>query len=537
MLDAPQLLSAAPRVRTRHSAALLGLVLLIGLTLRLPAFARPMLSDDEAIYATTADAMRRGAALYRDVVDHKPPAIYDVYLASSLVLGPYDTHGAHVLVACAVLLCAVALARSARRLYDDEGTALAAALLWVVFSTTMLDYDALAANCELFLVSAQAAAFAWLVGGDRDRRIGLAAWLGAGVLTGLSVTFKYQGATFALVLAVAVILEWWSGRRRVAGALGSLAVAGAGCLVVPAFYAARMWHQGNLEAARYWFEFNLSYIAAGPSGWEALWRGLGRTALVGGLGAILLYSLGLYGGWQVVRSLRSLRAGRRPMEPGLERRLLALTWLAAAGVSAAAGGRFFGHYFHHVTPALCLLAARPLVSVWRERPSWRPVLAAIIVVPATAALACATVLRAEVIAQTDPEPRYDGVVAELRRVSRETDRVFVWGNTPQLYVLALRPMGTRFSFCNYMTGVSPGTRTETGEGDADRNRLRDAWPMLFADLEARRPRWIVDASAAGWDGYAAFPVSRYPPLHSYVLGHYHVRSRVDGVTVYERGRQ
>ena len=50
--------------------------------LRLPTFGRPLLSDDEAIYATTADALERGDLLFRDVVDHKPPAVYHVYQAA-----------------------------------------------------------------------------------------------------------------------------------------------------------------------------------------------------------------------------------------------------------------------------------------------------------------------------------------------------------------------------------------------------------------------------------------------------------------------
>ena len=137
-------------------------------------------------------------------------------------------------------------------------------------------------------------------------------------------------------------------------------------------------------------------------------------------------------------------------------------------------------------------------------------LAASVLVPAAAALACATVLRAQVIALTDPEPFYDGVATALSRLSAPDDTVFVWGNSPQVYLLAQRPMGTRFSFCNYMTGISPGTRTETGEADADVNALPDSWRMLFADLDGRRPRWFVDAAAAGWDGYAAFPVAPLP---------------------------
>ena len=95
--SATSYISSGPmRMRTFKAAVLATFVL--GVVLRLPTFGRPMLSDDEAIYATTADAMARGDLLYRDVVDHKPPLIYHVYQAGFALFGPYTTHGAHVLV-------------------------------------------------------------------------------------------------------------------------------------------------------------------------------------------------------------------------------------------------------------------------------------------------------------------------------------------------------------------------------------------------------------------------------------------------------
>ena len=150
------------RMRTFEAAVLA--TFLLGVVLRLPTFGRPMLSDDEAIYATTADALGRGDLLYRDVVDHKPPLIYHVYQAGFAALGPYNTHGAHALVILAVLLTAGFLFAIKRREGSGggEGPALAAAGLFLVFSTTWHDYDALSANCELFLLAPQAIA-AWLL--------------------------------------------------------------------------------------------------------------------------------------------------------------------------------------------------------------------------------------------------------------------------------------------------------------------------------------------------------------------------------------
>src|SRR4051794_4939926 len=129
--------------------AWLYVVLGFGVALRLPALFRPLWSDDEAIYAVTADALQRGALLYRDVVDHKPPLVYQLYRAGFAALGPYDMRGPHLLVIGSVVLTAALLFAIARVEETSEAipSGLAAAGLFLVFSTTWHDYDALAANC------------------------------------------------------------------------------------------------------------------------------------------------------------------------------------------------------------------------------------------------------------------------------------------------------------------------------------------------------------------------------------------------------
>ena len=129
---------------------------------------------------------------------------------------------------------------------------------------------------------------------------------------------------------------------------------------------------------------------------------------------------------------------------------------------------------------------------------------------------------------------YDDVAARIAAITTADERVFVWGNSPQLYVLARRPLGTRFSFCNYMTGESPGTPTESGQWSADGNQLPMAWDMMFADLEQRQPALLVDAAAAGWDGYDKFPLARYPRLSAYVERHYRQEEVSSGVVLYRR---
>lgn len=520
----------------------------LGVVLRLPTFGRPLLSDDEAIYAVTADALRRGDLLYRDVVDHKPPLIYHVYQAGFAVWGDYDTQGAHALVVLTVLLTAGFLFAIKWKEGDGAGSsrsfALAAAGLFLVFSTTWHDYDALAANCELFLLAPQAIAGWLLLRELRGRSVGLrglAIHLAVGALIGTSALFKYQGLTF-LGASIGLLLWWvileraswrWAATRALCQVVGAL--------VPPALYLLWCRSAGNLSDAVYWFRFNFSYVGAGLTGFAALARGLRRTALIGGV-ALVPYALGtaaaISTAAKIIRVIRRRCAGGTSVDaevpsPSL---VLGLLWFLTSAVAVAAGGRFFGHYFHLVLAPLCLLAAPPFCRLWDGGWSRRAPLIALCVLPALFFVVLATIGRPLAAALDEGEPRYDEVAARIDELATSDERVFVWGNSPQLYVLARRPMGARFSFCNYMTGESPGTPTETGQQSADANQLPAAWEMLFADLEQRRPALFVDAAAAGWDGYGKYPLARYPRLRAYVDRNYRPVEVRAGVVLYRRLR-
>jgi len=544
-------------MRMRTFKALVLATFVLGVVLRLPTFSRPLLSDDEAIYAVTADALGRGDLLYRDVVDHKPPLIYHVYQAGFAMFGHhgrhgrYDTQGAHALVVLAVLLTAGFLFAIKRQEAEgrpdavDAGAwranALAAAGLFLIFSTTWHDYDALAANCELFLLAPQAVA-GWLLLTGRARSrgaAGVAIHLAVGALLGTSALFKYQGLTF-LGASIGLLL-WWVILQQAswAWAVTMALCQVAGALVPPALYLLWCRSAGNLAAAIFWFRFNFSYVGAGLTGFAAMARGLRRTALIGGA-ALVPYALGVSAAIStapmIARVLRRRFAGVSSVDAEVPSPsvVLSLLWLLTSVVAVTTGGRFFGHYFHLVLAPLCLLAASRFCRLWKRGWSTRGLLLALCALPALIFFVLATFGRPVAAALDEGEPRYDEVAARIAELTAPDERVFVWGNSPQLYVLARRPMGARFSFCNYMTGESPGTPTETGQRNADANQLPAAWEMLFADLEQRRPALFVDAAAAGWDGYGKYPISRYPRLRAYVDSHYQPVEVRAGVVLYRR---
>ncbi len=530
----------SPPCSARRRTALVVALFALGIVLRAPAFLRPLLSDDEAIYAVTGDAVARGALLYRDVVDHKPPLIYHLYQAGFALCGPYNTQGVHAAVVLAVLLTAGFLmaARAAGK-EKTIGGAMAGGAMFLIFSTTWHDYDALAANCELFLLAPQAMA-AWLLVRDRATNR-VMRHFAIGCLIGLAALCKYQGLTL-LGASVGVLLwELLLGQcsRGQVALLAACQIAGAG--LPAALYLAACALAGNAEAALYWFRFNFSYVKAGLGGTAALVRGLYRTAMIGGT-AFVPYALGCSAGAQVaaglVRTVHARLLGRSGSDCPSRASIVGLFWLIASVLALVPGGRFFGHYFHLTLAPLCLLAGPGFAALWRRGKRVRAGLLLMTAAPALIFFALASFARplAMALDEGEGEPPYPAVAARLSALTAPDERIFVWGNSPQLYVLARRPMGARFSFCNYMTGESPGTPTETGQWNADRYQLGAAWDMLFADLESRRPPILVDAAAAGWDGYAKFPIKRYPRLQSYVDQHYRARETVSGVVLYQRER-
>jgi hypothetical protein len=274
---------------------------------------------------------------------------------------------------------------------------------------------------------------------------------------------------------------------------------------------------------------------------------LRRTVLIGGA-ALVPYALGVSAAVAAASEMAGVLRGRirgapartlpssNTLETPAPSASLGLLWLLTSAVAVTTGGRFFGHYFHLILAPLCLLAAPTFRRFWSSGWPWRAPLVVLSAAPALFFFWLATVGRPLAAAWDEGAPRYDEVAARIAELTAVDERIFVWGNSPQLYFLAHRPMGTRFSFCNYLTGESPGTPTETGQWSADDNQLPAAWDMLFEDLERRRPALIVDASAAGWDGYDKFPLARYPRLRAYVDRDYRQVDVRAGVVMYRRLR-
>ena len=490
--------------------------------LRIVSLVRPCLSDDEAIYCVVAREMLRGRVLYRDIVDHKPPLIYLTYMLTQALGGPIGgMRVLHVLTILVVFATALALADIARYFLPTRttGSPTWVAFLYVLFTTTLLDFDSLAANCELFMMLPLVASLAlYLRALDGARPLYLAA---CGVLVAVAMSYKYQAAIHLPLYAAHFIATH---RRRLGRAFMGCAALTAGTLAILGAEIALLAGFGSLSSAWFWFAFNFSYIKEGLNPAEVMRRALVRLSFVAGASSFI-WVLGLRNavGWMSRRG-----SDERPEELAW----LIVGWLTVSLAATMVGGRFFGHYFHQVTAPLAVLAAPTALRLWRRR---RALTVTWIGVPVIVFFLVGVFHGRVMAAAGAPDPDYDGIARFVDTHAREDESLIVWGNSPVLYFSADRPLGSRFVFSNYLTGMSPATRTQSDPAvDASRNVVPAAWDMFESDLDSRKPSLFVDMSAGDVAGYGKFPPSRFPRLDSLLRRDYELLAEFAGGRILRR---
>ena len=238
------------------------------------------------------------------------------------------------------------------------------------------------------------------------------------------------------------------------------------------------------------------------------------------VGFVIAAAAPLY--WCAAASLRRPRAAFT---------VFALAWLALSALAVMVGGRFFGHYFHQVTAPLVVRAAPAALALHRRRPR---LFAGALAVPAAIFFVLGIAHDRVMELAGQPDPPYGEVVAWLDAHGAPSDALCIWGNSPVLYFDADRPLGCRFVFANYITGLSPATPSQTDPRvDSSRNAVPEAWPMMAADLAARRPAFVVDGSPGDVGFYGKYPPSAFP-IGRVLACDYAPAATVAGMRIYRR---
>jgi hypothetical protein len=208
--------------------------------------------------------------------------------------------------------------------------------------------------------------------------------------------------------------------------------------------------------------------------------------------------------------------------------LMVVAWLGLSAIGSLAGGHLSWHYFIQVMGPLAMLAAFAIDSALRTPLRKRVAMVAAlgVAIPALGWGAYDVFADPLTYDWTPPIAHHELVAAYIRDHTTPTDRVFVWGDWPALYVESDRLMASRFP--GFLRGFARGSGRPPNNWDT----TPQVWPELAADLAGHPPALIVDTAAAGWSDFASYPMSNYPVLQNLVSTKYHRVATVDGVAIY-----
>lgn len=182
----------------KHETTLKYLIPLLSFAfvLRIPSLFEPFWYGDEGIYFAVAELINRGASLYTEAFDNKPPLIY-LLTAFGIQIFGHTVWSARLLLMIWVLLTTVIIYLLSKKLFNGEKVALVSSLSFVLLSGTPL-FEGFIANGELFMILPVALGF-YL--GLKNK------FFLAGIAFSLAVLFKFPAVFDFIAFIVFLLLD------------------------------------------------------------------------------------------------------------------------------------------------------------------------------------------------------------------------------------------------------------------------------------------------------------------------------------------
>lgn len=470
-------------------------IVLLTIAIRLPSLLHPQPIDSEGIYSVVANEIVDGGRPYIDAVERKPPLLFWTYAAIFEVAGKFNWKALHI-VALLWTLCAMAGLYVIGRELFDRNTGLIAALFYAVFQQwgtwKNLTWDGeMLMNLPII--------WAWAIGLRRSSSRLRPELFPAGALLGAAFLLKQPAAIAAVPLGIYLLLPSYRASRNLTrtNSIIQATMLTAGFVAAVGLVTIVLWKEGILHEAFYWTiaDHDIPHVF-----WT---KGVLHTlAFIGAclplvIGAIMAY-----------RDKDEIWAGRTAERTAL------FGLLAVSVIGAAAGARFYPHYYVQLIPPLAMLAAPYYARLWSGRkPPLHWLLRPWVAYTWLAVTVIAFSVEHWIGLARRRGPSEAGEY--LLRHAAPDDRIFVWGQTSKIYLDAHRRPACRYVETFPLTGYVFGGPIP---GFDTRSRiLPGAWATLVQDFAKHPPAYIVDVQDPT---KAQYPVKDFPILAKLVAEKY-----------------
>ncbi len=479
-------------------------MLLLTVFIRVPSLVHPRAIDDESVYSLVGNEIADGGKPYIDAVERKPPLLFWTYAAIVKLGGKFNWPFIHVVALLWVMATMAGLYLLGRRLFNPL-TGLFAAFFYSLYQPWLI-FDDLSFNGEMIMNLP--IVWAWVIAFSGSRSRVRPELFFSGMLLCAAFLLKQPAAIAAVPLGIYLLHPAYQKSRGLTFRDGVVqaAVFSFGFFGTLSLTGIILWKQGILSETIYW---TLTDHSVPVVFWA---RGLFHTLAF--VGACLPMVIGA----AIACRGRTTSWAAYPAE-----RIALCGLVIVSLIGAAAGGRFYLHYYIQLVPPLALLAAPVFADIFSSPPDRRPWL----LKPRTLAIWLGLTVAGFSINQWIGEvirrpARQAGLY--LRTHSAPSDRLFVWGQAAGVYVDArLRPACryvVTFPLTGYIFGGISGIDTH------DRI-VPGTWEKLDQDFKEHPPKFIVEML----DGpkNTQYPIRQYPVLARWLQNYKAVANLPEGI--------
>ncbi len=461
----------------------------------------PLISD-EGEYAYEARLLSSHGLPYQDAYNQKPPLIFFLYqLAYGFSSNPLAPRILSFIFSCLTMFFLFFITPDS----FSPLSRLAAPSFFVILSSTPLA-DLFSANCEMFLILFNAVSVWALIQFWKNPKNILWAFV-SGFFCGMALMTKQTVFWFILAL-----IPFWALNYELRRALKQTASFLAGALLIPAACAFYFFARGDLRAfAQQAFLNNGRYIAViSKLGWSAIvqhvliwWGGWYLMKVV--IPNWPIWALCLYG-LSVLKISEENRFG-----------ILATLWLGTSFMGAMTGLFLFPHYFFTIYPPLAVLAAQGLECLREKyRLSSRSVGLLIlsfclypVLIQSRAYFAQSPLELSKTLLYPNPLFESKLIAAEIRRQTNPSQKIYVFGSEPEIYIYSGRKAATPY-ITSYPLTLFPKDKSQIS---GELSRLKKSPPELIVYSDIAGSQVIgSDLGVYFRDQIQKFLKTRYSPV-------------------------
>lgn len=422
------------------------ILLLIIFIFRIPSLFEPYWYGDEAIYLTVGQQLSQGALLYRDIYDNKPPLIYIL----TAVAG--NLFWFKAILTFWSLATIILFFNLVKLIFTRAEKLIRYATIAFALLTTLPLLEGNIANAENFLILTTILAFLILLKKDNPSPARI---FSSGLILGIGVLFKAPALVDAFVPVVLLFAAFSTSKDSFQGFLKKssvfiLAAISPFVLTVVIFYLAGI---GNLY---------VSTTLTQMIGYLSSWQGIPQTNLTGNQPLLLRAGLIIIFLFAFVALYRKEKISRGFLFVG--------AWFFLSIFAMLLSERPYPHYILQVVPSLSILLGLAIAARGRQQfwtyPLFLALGAAMVFYKFQyypvfsyytnfVKLASGQQTQTQFFANFDARtPKNYQTAKFLHETANENDRLFIWGNDPEIYALSRVKPATSYTVAYHIKDLN-----------------------------------------------------------------------------------